>query len=489
MSRVERWLAAAARAHPGRAALFDGEQAWTFAELEREVRALAARLARAGVRPGDRVGMLANPGAETIALIHALMAAGATLVALNTRLLAAELRGLLDDARPRLVIAGEAYAQRAREAGAETLSQAELAALPPLADFIPQASLELASDHAILFTSGTTGRPKGVCLTYASQLASARASAKRLGSEPDDRWLLCMPTHHVGGLSIPLRSAIQATAVDVHPGFDPERVMRALTTQPVRVATMVPTMLARVFEAGLERRPAALRALLLGGGPIPAVLIEQSLARGIPTAPTYGLTEAASQVATLPPAELAEAGHTAGPALPDTELRISRDGGGPAETGEPGQILVRGPQLMRGYLDRPDDTARTLAGGWLHTGDVGALDEDGYLTLIDRSKDLIISGGSNIYPREVEEVLLRHPGVHEVSVVGRPHPEWGEEVHAVVALAPGARLDAAALDAWLRARLAGFKRPRGYSFRDTLPRTASGKLRRAELRRELEGSA
>jgi O-succinylbenzoic acid--CoA ligase len=489
MSRVERWLAAAARAHPGRAALFDGEQAWTFAELEREVRALAARLARAGVRPGDRVGMLANPGAETIALIHALMAAGATLVALNTRLLAAELRGLLDDARPRLVIAGEAYAQRAREAGAETLSQAELAALPPLADFIPQASLELASDHAILFTSGTTGRPKGVCLTYASQLASARASAKRLGSEPDDRWLLCMPTHHVGGLSIPLRSAIQATAVDVHPGFDPERVMRALTTQPVRVATMVPTMLARVFEAGLERRPAALRALLLGGGPIPAVLIEQSLARGIPTAPTYGLTEAASQVATLPPAELAEAGHTAGPALPDTELRISRDGGGPAETGEPGQILVRGPQLMRGYLDRPDDTARTLAGGWLHTGDVGALDACGRLIVLDRRDDLIVSGGENVYPAEVEAALLAHPGVREAAVIARTDPTWGQQVHAVVALAPGARLDAAALDAWLRARLAGFKRPRGYSFRDTLPRTASGKLRRAELRRELEGSA
>jgi O-succinylbenzoic acid--CoA ligase len=387
------------------------------------------------------------------------------------------------------VIASEAHTARAREAGAETLALPELAALDPAPDFAPQASLELARDHAILFTSGTTGRPKGVCLTYANQLASARASARRLGSEPDDRWLLCMPMHHIGGLSIPLRSVIQATAVEVHAGFDPERVARALDTRPIRVATLVPTMLARVFEAGLARRPAALRALLLGGGPIPAVLVEKSLARGIPTAPTYGLTEACSQVATLPPAELARAGDTAGRALSDTELCIARADGSPAGTGEPGQILVRGPQVMRGYLDRPEDSARVLAGGWLHTGDVGTLDADGYLRVLDRREDLIVSGGENVYPAEVEAALLAHPGVREAAVIARADSTWGQLVHAVVALAPGAALGPAELDAWLRTRLAGFKRPRGYTFRESLPRTASGKLRRAELREELERSA
>jgi O-succinylbenzoic acid--CoA ligase len=307
--------------------------------------------------------------------------------------------------------------------------------------------------------------------------------------EPDDRWLLCMPTHHIGGLSIPLRSVIQATAVDVHAGFDPGRVAHALATRPIRVATLVPTMLARVFEAGLERRPAALRAVLLGGGPIPAVLVEKSLARGIPTAPTYGLTEAASQVATLAPAELALAGDTAGRALPDTELRIAREDGSPAGTGEPGQILVRGPQVMRGYLDRPDDTARALAGSWLHTGDVGTLDTHGRLRVLDRREDLIVSGGENVYPAEVEAALLAHPAVREAAVIARADPEWGQAVHAAVVVAPGAALDAKVLDDWMRTRLAGFKRPRGYTFRETLPRTASGKLRRAELRRELEYSA
>jgi O-succinylbenzoic acid--CoA ligase len=485
MSATERWLAAAARAHPERAALHAGERAWTYAELEEWSCALAARLAHAGVRPGDRVGVLAEPAAETIALIHALMAAGATLVALGTRLVAAELRALLAQVRPRLVVAGDAHAQRAREAGAPALSMGELASLPPQADFAPQVSLELECDHAILFSSGTTGQPKGVRLTYANQLASARASAQRLGIEPGDRWLLCMPTHHIGGLSIPLRCALGATAVDVEP-FDPERIARALVERPIRLATFVPTMLARVFEAGLADRPGPLRVVLLGGGPIPGILVEQSLARGIPAAPTYGLTEAASQVATLAPAELALAGHTAGPPLPDTEVRIARDDGTAAGIDEPGEILVRGPQVMRGYLDRPDDTARALAGGWLHTGDVGALDAAGRLRVLDRREDLIVSGGENVYPAEVESALLAHPGVREAAVIARADPLWGQRVHAVVTLAPGAALDAAALEAWLRPRLAGFKLPRGYSFRDALPRTASGKLRRAELRRELE---
>jgi O-succinylbenzoic acid--CoA ligase len=484
---VERWLAAATRARPAHPALYAGERAWSYAELEAWACALAARLARAGVRPGDRVGVLTDPGPETIALIHALMAAGATLVALNTRLVADELRGLLEDSRPRLVVAGEPHAARARDAGAETLTLDALESLDPQAGFSARNRLELAGDHAILFTSGTTGRPKGVRLTYANQLASARASALRLGVQPDDRWLLCMPTHHIGGLSIPLRCAIGATSVDVQPGFDPERVAARLAREPVRLATMVPTMLARVFEVGLARRPTALRTLLLGGGPIPAVLVEKSLARGIPTAPTYGLTEAASQVATLPPEDLALAGDTAGPALPDTELRIARADGSDAPHGEPGQILVRGPQVMRGYLDRPEETARTLAGGWLHTGDVGTLDAASRLRVLDRRDDLIVSGGENVYPAEVEAVLLAHPQVREAAVIARADPEWGQAVHAVVVRAPGSALEASALDAWLRARLAGFKRPRGYSFREALPRTASGKLRRADLRRELDG--
>jgi O-succinylbenzoic acid--CoA ligase len=488
VSRVERWLAAAARARPAHPALFAGERSWSYAELETWSCALAARLARAGVRPGDRVGMLTDPGPETIALIHALMAAGATLVALNTRLVAAELRGLLEDSRPRLVVASEPHAARALEAGAETLTLEALESLEPQPGFAAQGQLDLDSDHAILFTSGTSGRPKGVCLTYANQRASARASALRLGTRPDDRWLLCMPTHHVGGLSIPLRCAIGATSIDVQPGFDPERVVARLEAAPVRLATMVPTMLARVFEVGLARSPAALRILLLGGGPIPAVLVEKSLSRGIPTATTYGLTEAASQVATLPPADLAEAGDSAGTALPDTELRIADAGGEPMPAGEPGQILVRGPQVMRGYLDRPEETARALAGGWLHTGDIGTLDRHGRLRVLDRREDLIVSGGENVYPAEVEAALLAHPGVREAAVIARADPTWGQQVHAVVSLAPGAALDAAALDAWLRPRLAGFKRPRGYSFRDALPRTASGKLRRVELRRDLEAS-
>jgi O-succinylbenzoic acid--CoA ligase len=385
-----------------------------------------------------------------------------------------------------LVVAQEAHLSRAVEAGAEALALESLDSLPPQPGYAPQADLELGSDHAVLFTSGTTGIPKGVCLTYANQLASARASAQRLGSAPDDRWLLCLPTFHIGGLAIALRAAIDATCVAVEP-FEPARVARALARAPIRLASMVPTMLARVIDAGLER-PAALRALLLGGGPIPPVLVERCLARRIPAAPTYGLTEAASQVATLRPDELRDAGDTAGTALADTELCIAREDGSRAAPGEPGQILVRGPQVMRGYLDRPEETAATLAGGWLHTGDVGALDASGRLRVLDRREDLIVSGGENVYPAEVEAALAAHPAVREAAVIARADPQWGQSVHAVVAPEPGSALDAGALDAWLRTRLAGFKRPRSYSFRDALPRTPSGKLRRAELRREVERS-
>jgi acyl-CoA synthetase (AMP-forming)/AMP-acid ligase II len=238
-----------------------------------------------------------------------------------------------------------------------------------------------------------------------------------------------------------------------------------------------------VFEAGLADRPGPLRVVLLGGGPIPGILVEQSLARGIPAAPTYGLTEAASQVATLAPAELALAGHTAGRPLPDTEVRIARDDGTAAGIDEPGEILVRGPQVMRGYLDRPDDTARALAGGWLHTGDVGALDAAGRLRVLDRREDLIVSGGENVYPAEVENALFGHPAIGDVAVIGVPDDRWGEAVKAIVVLKPGLKATADEILAFARTRIAGYKLPKTIDFISELPRNPSGKVLKRELRK------
>jgi O-succinylbenzoic acid--CoA ligase len=485
----ERWLRAAARARPQHAAVSVGDEKLSYADLEQRAVRVAACLHGAGVRRGDRVACLLEPGLAYVEIVHALMAAEATLVPLGTRLQPAELATPLALARPSLIVTTPERSQElSRSApGSRILTPAALERIAPRPDFAAAQRLDPELDHAILFTSGTTGQPKGVRLSHANQEASARASAARLGERRDDRWLLCMPMHHIGGLAIVLRCAIAHTTLVVHAGFDADRIARALNHGEASLISMVPTMLKRVLEAGGPAwRARGLRALLLGGGPIPPELLDECLERDLPAAPTYGLTEAASQLATLAPADLAEGRGTAGPPLRNTELRIQREAGGAADVEEPGEILARGPQIMRGYLDDSSATQRTLAGGWLHTGDIGCLDAEGRLRVLDRRDDLIVTGGENVYPAEIEALLAAHPDLREAAVVARPDPIWGQRVHAVVVPEPAADLDVEKLDAWLRDRIAGFKRPRGYSLRTSLPRTTSGKLQRARIRREIE---
>ncbi len=487
---IPRWLAQAARERPDHAALVHGGRSVSHRELEARVRERAGQLAGAGLKAGDRLALLFPNSPALIELIHAAMAVGATLVPLHARLGAGELAPLVADARPRLLVCADALAETARaalapESETRLVGWSELCARPALRPEL-RDSLDPDQDHAILFTSGTSGRPKGARLSHASQLASARASAQRLGVEPDDRWLLCMPLYHVGGLAIVLRSAIHATTLVLHDAFEPGAVARALESDRLTQISLVPTMLARFLDAAPDlRAPQSLRCVLLGGGPISPALVERAQARGFALAPTYGLTEAASQVATAEPGAPAGA---ALPPLPATELRTVDADGAPLPPGVAGEICVRGPQLMAGYLDRPDATAHALRGGWLHTGDIGELDARGALRVLDRRDDLIVSGGENVYPAEVEAALLAHPDVAEVGVVGLPDAEWGQRVVAVVVprRAPGANLERELLAHCARA-LARFKRPRELHFASALPRTASGKLQRALVRRELRG--
>ena len=483
------WLARSAARRPGHPALETSGRTLSYAELAERALRLAAGLADAGVRPGARVAVLMDAGADYVALIHAVSAAGASLVPLAPRLTEPELRGLLADARPVLLVHDDANAESARRC-APVAVEAEPLDVPglesrgrgqPLDPCEPRSE----DDHAVLFTSGTTGRPKGARLSHAAQHASARASARRLGSSPAERWLLCLPLHHIGGLAVVLRCAIDGTTVVLHERFDPERVARALSAGEATLVSLVPTMLERIFEQRPGLRAPGLRAALLGGGPIPEALIERCLSTGFPAAPTYGLTEAASQVATLVPAELESGRGSAGPPLPGTRLRLIGDGGEPAAAGEPGEIWVRGPQLMSGYLGLPDETRAALRGGWLRTGDFGRLDSAGRLHVLDRRDDLIVSGGENVYPREVEAALLAHPRVRDAAVVARSDPEWGQAPHAVV-VCDGPEPPPAELRAWLRERLAAFKLPRGFSYRAGLPKTASGKLQRRLLREQLD---
>ncbi len=482
-----RWLAQSARRRGDHGALITRDAALSYADLEAEANSLAAKLRALDVRPGDRVAALLGNDPSFVVLVHALIGLEATLVPLNVRLTAHELARLLADSAPRLLITSDPWEDKARDAVAgldevRVVPVSHMSALPEQpGQLIARPDPEM--DQAVLFTSGTTGDPKGVRLTLANQHASALASSERLGAREYDRWLLCMPLYHVGGLAVLLRSALYATTVLLHERFDPVRVATALEEDEVGLVSLVPTMLQRVLDAGgLAERPESLRVILLGGGPIPEELVARCRERALPIAATYGLTEAASQVATASPGDTSRNAVTA---LPRTQIRIVDEAGRICDDGEPGEILVRGPQVMAGYLDRPEESARVLAGGWLRTGDIGALDRVGGLSVFDRRTDLIVSGGENIYPAEVESVLLAHLDVEDAGVIGRGDPEWGQAVHAVVVRRAGSELDEKILLEWARERLAGFKLPRSLEFASELPRTASGKLRRGALRDSL----
>jgi O-succinylbenzoic acid--CoA ligase len=329
---------------------------------------------------------------------------------------------------------------------------------------IPETSVhELDATAVIIHTSGTTSAPRPIELTYGNFLWSALGSAVALGLDPDERWLCALPLSHVGGLSILLRSAIYATTAVVHERFEEDRVLHALQTQEVTLTSLVATTLARLLDAGLEDPP-ALRSALTGGGPVPAALVQRAHSAGVPVSLTYGLTESCSQATTTPVAEEDDGRLSAGPPLFCTHVQTAADG----------EILIKGPTVA----------PVALAGdGWLHTGDLGELDERGRLLVTGRKADTIISGGENVAPAEVEAVLEAHPQVIEAAVIGHSDPRWGEAVTAIVVARGQATVEVEELRAHCASLLAPYKVPKRIVLSsEPLPRTRSGKLLRRELR-------
>jgi O-succinylbenzoic acid--CoA ligase len=404
------WLAAAAEQHPDRLAVEAADGRLTYSELHAHADELARRLA---VRPGEAVQAAAAPGLALATLLHALPRRGAALEPLP-----------VDVPAPPLPL-GER-----RDVELRT-------------DHPPQAL------HTVIRTSGTTGEPKRVELTHQNHAASALAAADAAGTEAGDRWLCPLPLHHVGGLNILVRSAVHGTAAVLHERFDAARVRTVVEAGEVTLVSLVPTMLARLRDAGLRNAP-GLRAVVLGGGPVPEGLLEWAAATGIPVTPVYGMTETCSQVVAGIP----------GRALRGAELRIS----------DAGEILVRGEMVARGVL---------AADGWLHTGDRGRLDERGLLHVEGRIKELIVTGGENVAPLEVEQALLAHPAVADAGVAGLPDATWGEAITAYVVLS--ASVADGELEAWSRERLEPFKVPKAIHAVPELPRNAAGKLLRDRL--------
>jgi O-succinylbenzoic acid--CoA ligase len=440
--RIDDWLAQRAQSCPERTALIAEGAAVTYAELEAEATWVARRLAAEGVRRGSTAALTMHPRREQVVLAHALMKVGAALLPLSPRLTEAERAGIIAAVEPMIDL---------DDPGLLTQTEADL---PMLGEHDTDAIC------AYVLSSGSTGAPKPIGLTYGNFLWSAMGGAFNIGVDPADRWLCCLPLSHIAGLSIVMRSAIQGTTAVVHDGFDVERVAYALAEERISVVSLVTTQLSRLLEASADL--SGPRAILVGGGPVPEAILAEALGRGGTVVQTYGLTETCSQVTTLAPEDAQRKLGSAGRPLLTSHIRIRG-----------GEILVQGPTVAPG---RADDS------GWLHTGDLGYIDEEGFLYVRDRIDDMIVTGGENVVPSEVEEVLLSHPAVEDAAVVGREDPEWQQAVTAVVVLAPGAEVTTDELRHHCAATLAGYKVPKRVELAAALPRTPSGKLMRRALR-------
>ncbi len=494
---MDDFLTLAARTHPDRLALLDGDQNLTYAELNTAVGELAARLTAHGIQQRQRVAVLLGRSRDAVQLVHALVRIGASLVPLNTRLTAAEMQYQIDEADCRWLVSPQnASLPQSTQRDTKTLKTSCPFVLfvvkkegygdPICLDGLPETALdprlvgalELDAEFGILFTSGTTGKPKGARLLWKNIYASAKASAERLGTHPNDRWLLTLPLYHIGGLSILLRSALYGTAV-ILPNFkddqfDLVQLQKRMHEAETTMVSLVPTMLHRLLEQS-NSFPESLRLILLGGAAVSSKLLEQAFAQNLPVATTYGLTECASQVATATPDETRRKPTSVGKPLPGIHVEIRDDEGHLLPSGEIGNIHVAGDVVMFGYIGQAEIEE------WLRTGDLGYLDEDGDLFIVQRRSDLIVSGGENVYPAEVEAVLTQHPDVVSACVVGIPDEQWGQRVAAALILEDEADFKENEFLTFCRQYMAGYKIPRKINVLSAFPKTASGKVQRKEI--------
>ncbi|MEK9967547.1 MAG: long-chain fatty acid--CoA ligase [Ferrovibrio sp.] len=474
----------------------------SYAEMGRRVPRLAAGLLTAGrLQRGDRVALLLKNCPEYWELLFAIWHAGLVAVPVNAKLHACEVAWILENADARLAVVSTALADDLKPLTQTPLLLLEDLAYAALYDTAAISVAETAPDDLawLFYTSGTTGRPKGAMLTHRNLLAATMnyfADVDHVG--PLDCIIHCAPISHGSGLyGLPHVARGANQVIPESGGFDPAETLALIAHWPGCSFFFAPTMVHRLVNAPeiASADTTNLKTIIYGGGPMYVADLRHALqVLGPKLAQIYGQGEApmtitgmdkGMHVDTGHPRHLARLGST-GVSRTDVEVRVVDADDNPLPNGAVGEVICRGDVVMAGYWRNPEATAQTLRNGWLHTGDVGSFDDDGYLTLKDRSKDMIISGGSNIYPREVEEVLLRHPDVDEVSVVGKPHADWGEEVIAFVVARSGAALNEAALDAICLDHIARFKRPKQYRFVTALPKNNYGKVLKTELRAQLQ---
>lgn len=476
---MEHWLTKRAYLTPDSIAieLSNGETV-TFAQLFKKAHDFAYRLYT--VHPNGHIAMLSDNSIDMVVAFWACTYLNVPVVFLNTRLTTREWQIQCEDADVKTIIYSDQYRKSVQSLTVPAYSFADIHCAPK-ADCTLSSNIDYDFVCSMMFTSGTTGRAKPVIHTYHNHWASAVASALNLGLLPNDKWLACLPLFHIGGLSLLFKSVIYGMPVYLLERFDEDKVHSAIMKRNVTIVSVVAVTCSRLLKRLADNHyPSSFRCMLLGGGPAPKPLLEKAKEKHVPIVQTYGMTETCSQIATLNEADALRKLGSAGKPLFSASLQIYT-GKTVAKPNQVGEIIVQGPMVTRGYYHREQANKEAFQNGWFHTGDLGYLDDEGFLFVVDRRSDLIISGGENIYPAEVEEVLLSCEGVKEAGVTAMEDSRWGQAPVAYVVKADG-KVTAEQLLAHCRQRLASFKVPKQIYFREQLPRNATNKLQRHLLK-------
>ena len=496
------------RLYGQRTAIRDSERNFTWIEFADRVARAAGVLHSLGLRRGERFGIMSRNSFRFAELNYAGYRMGAVPVPINYRLAPPEIESILDDAECRLLAVDDAFRDfiesdelspwRERMfwvcAAAMDTEEAQYEKLLAESDAVPAAECDENDDAVLMYTGGTTGRGKGVRLTHRNIVSNAMQLSQIMGVSADDVYLHSSPMFH----STDLKSTVITMVGGGHTYLaevSPRSVLEAIERHQVTVASLVPTMIIRIIEDGVfdSYDISSLRLLSYGTSPIAVKWIQRAMQgfKGVGLHQCYGLTETSPILTVLDEDDHSHAivsgDHTrlsaAGRPLADVELRIVDEAGREVPVGEVGEILVRAPNVAKGYHNRPDEDAATFRDGWLHTGDVGRMDREGYLYVVDRKKEMVLTGGENVYTSEVEAVLFQHPEIHEAAVVGVPDHEYGEALFAVIVPAPGKSLTEDEVIAHCRGKIGGYKIPRRMAFVDELPKSTMGKVLKDDLRR------
>lgn len=505
--RLHDFLDYRAREQPDAEFAIQGGRRITYQEARAATCRIATAVVRQGLEIGDRVAFLSKNSIEMVLFYYGASRAGVVPVPLNYRLAPPEWAYIVNDAGAKLLCAERSFAEALAPVRAELETVERFVALGGAVagweswdDVVgtgacddPGRPVRATDDAYQMYTSGTTGRPKGAILTHGAVAGQLHQALVGIAVERLERVLIVAPLYHAAAAITALAGVQSGGTLVIQEEFDPAAVVDALANERIGMALLVPAMIQFCLVAVpdvRERRYDDLRLIVYGASPIAEQTLRDALAvfqcdflQG------YGMTETTAAVTYLMPQDhrRALAGEpklllAAGRAMLGTEVRIVDENDVPVPNGTIGEIVARGPQMMRGYWNLPEASAEALRGGWMHTGDAGIIDDEGYVYVQDRVKDMIVSGGENVYPREVEEVLYQHPGVAEAAVIGVPSDQWGEEVKAVVVRKAGVDVTAEQLVEFCRGRLGGYKRPRTVDFVDALPRNPSGKVLKKELR-------